>query len=305
MMKNITKFIVYFSLVFLSFNVSASVTLSQFAIQSQFLIGGQLKPNSGASTPFTADFTMVKSGTTYNTVTVSLVYIENSTETQLSTPITRYDGDWSIANSNTWQASISGTLPAGKTAGIIYFKYTVYDGSTQGATSNSVTGYRIYTGAGTGNPGGGGGGGTPPADNEYNKRFIVGTRTISTNGQNVVVVKNDNYHLDFQIDGNLVLYKNNYTVLWASDTQGNSGSRIIFDGGDINLFSGSNYPYWTKDLDGFKLYENYVWVIQDDGNFVGYTDHSVDAKGNIVPSGSVIGSTNTQGGQVSYRFGKL
>lgn len=305
MMKNITKFIVYFSLVFLSFNVSASVTLSQFAIQSQFLIGGQLKPNSDAPTPFIADFTMVKSGATYNTVTVSLVYIENSTETQLSTPITRYDGDWSIANSNTWQTSISGTLPAGKTAGVIYFKYIVYDGSTQGATSNSVTGYRIYTGAGTGNPGGGNpGSGTPPADNEYNKRFIVGSRTIFTNRQNVVVVKNDNFHLDFQSDGNLVLYKNNYTVLWASNTQGRSGYQMGIDGGGISLFSGT-YPYWTKDVDGSKYYNNYVWVMQDDGNFVGYTDHSVDAKGNIVPSGSVIGSTNTQGGQVSYRFGKL
>lgn len=300
MMKNITKFIVYFSLVFLSFNVSASVTLSQFAIQSQFLIGGQLKPNSGAPTPFTADFTMVKSGTTYNTVTVSLVYIENSTETQLSTPITRYDGDWSIANSNTWQTSISGTLPAGKTAGVIYFKYTVYDGSVQGATSNSVTGYRIYIGAGTGNPGSGG----TPADNEYNKRFIVGARTISTNGQNVVVVKNDNYHLDFQIDGNLVLYKNNYTVLWASNTQGRSGDKMEINAGTINLFSG-NSSYWTKDTYPPNTYPNYVWVIQDDGNFVGYTNYNVDAKGNIVPIGGVLGSTNTQGGQVSYRFGKL
>lgn len=47
-----------------------------------------------------------------------------------------------------------------------------------------------------------------------------------------------------------------------------------------------------------------IWVLQDDGNFVGYSDYTME--GNyLVPMGHVLDSTNTTGGKLSNRNGRL
>lgn len=48
-----------------------------------------------------------------------------------------------------------------------------------------------------------------------------------------------------------------------------------------------------------------IWVLQDDGNFVGYADYYVDGDGNYVLQGHTVGATMTQGGKKSNRSGRL
>ncbi|SDZ84594.1 hypothetical protein [Pedobacter hartonius] len=105
-------------------NAKAAVSISSFMIPGQYLTSGQLRPNPGAATLFTANFLLTKVGNTYNTVKVSLVLEENGSSTILSTTsITHSDSEW--GNSVTWEGTISGSLPANKLNGNIYLQYTV------------------------------------------------------------------------------------------------------------------------------------------------------------------------------------
>ncbi|TKC55807.1 hypothetical protein FBD94_24490 [Pedobacter hiemivivus] len=124
------------------FKSNAAVTISQFAIQSQYLNSGKLVPVTGATTPFTADVTLMKTGVEYNTVKITVVYIEGNTSLDLSTPLWWYEGNW--AANGIFQQSISASLPANKTTGKVYLQIQVWHGDNQGATTNTITGYEIY-----------------------------------------------------------------------------------------------------------------------------------------------------------------
>ncbi|WP_367865114.1 hypothetical protein [Pedobacter sp. WC2423] len=152
--------------------------------------------------------------------------------------------------------------------------------------------------------------------NEYNKRYVITIdvlhqTTPTVSDQSVQIAKNGPYHLEFQSDGNLVLYKEGLDyALWASDTNTKDGqyqvaSLSFYENGRVIIYR-ANAKSWTPapfTSIGSPYYP--IWVLQDDGNFVGYETYTQDAAGNVTITGKVIGSTNTQGGQRSHRNGTL
>ena len=127
----------------------------------------------------------------------------------------------------------------------------------------------------------------PPKDEDW---IVTAGRTFQ---RGTVVAKNGTYHLDFQNDGNLVLYKDGYTILWASDTNYPDGELVFLTNGKVAIGIRGIVQWYGNEKAKFPNGQA-KWFMQGDGNFVGY-----DA------SGVVLGSTNTQGGQRSYRYGKL
>jgi len=127
------------------------------------------------------------------------------------------------------------------------------------------------------------------------------------------------YSLYFQQDGNLVLYKRisqngplNPNALWASNVQapGYPGAptpwHINFAAdGNILCYIGTNNFYWVSGIT--TTGSNIVWMLQDDGNFVGYSNHRILP---VTPTaievlGPAFASTNTYGGIKSPNFGSL
>lgn len=137
---------------------------------------------------------------------------------------------------------------------------------------------------------------------EYNKRFIYGYSSFDARNGTKTIASNGNYRLDFQSDANLVLY-NGSTALWNSRTAGREGGGLdlVFSiNGAISL-THFNGRWWSGSL---WTADRAIWVLQDDGNFVGYSDYTM--VGNYITAmGHVLGSTNTAGGKVSNRNGRL
>lgn len=125
-------------------NVTATVLLTQFTIQNTYLQDNKLKPNPNGATNFIVDFNFSKSGATYNTVKMTVVYSEDYINyTTISSPKWKYDGDWS-SSVPLWQDTVAVTLPAGLKAGKIFMRYIVYNGNNPGAETTSNTYYEIY-----------------------------------------------------------------------------------------------------------------------------------------------------------------
>ena len=76
--------------------------------------------------------------------------------------------------------------------------------------------------------------------------------------------------LAMQGDGNLVLYAPGSRVLWASNTAGRAGARVVMQGdGNLVIYDNANGARWASNTDGrgpVRL------VVQDDGNTVLYTN---------------------------------
>ncbi len=124
---------------------------------------------------------------------------------------------------------------------------------------------------------------------------------------NVTIAKSSNisYRLVFQTDGNLVLYKwAGNVALWSSGMQTATNVSFQSDGNFVmtyNLGSGEIVSWSAGVLAG----PNPIWVLQDDGNFVGYSNHTNNGNGSITITGSPFGSTGTTGGKKSSRNGKI
>jgi hypothetical protein len=100
----------------------------------------------------------------------------------------------------------------------------------------------------------------------------IGTRKPSPNGQ---------YYLICQTDGNLVLYKNNGTAIWSSNTFGQTVTKCVMQtDGNLVLYN-QNAAVWYSNTPGNQ---NAFLALQDDGNLVIYT-----------VTGVAIWATNTQG----------
>lgn len=123
---------------------TASVSLNQFSIQNSYLNAqGRLTIYSGQATTFNVDFSFIKAGDSYNTVKVVVVYRESGqADLEISNPVWKYDGEWSNSNLM-WNATVTCTLPLGKTGGNIYLKYEVWQGSNTGGIAYSGTNYGI------------------------------------------------------------------------------------------------------------------------------------------------------------------
>lgn len=93
-----------------------------------------------------------------------------------------------------------------------------------------------------------------------------------------------NYILAFQRDGNLVLYKSDRTVLWATGTR--ADILAVQDDGNVVLYEDGR-PVWATNTDGNP---GSIFAIQADGNVVVYTSR-----------GKPIFATNTHGGQSQTR----
>jgi len=80
---------------------------------------------------------------------------------------------------------------------------------------------------------------------------------------------NGKFLVTLQGDGNLVVYKNgDNKALWASDTFGKGGTRLIMQGdGNLVLYTASNQPIWASNTGGKG--QSFARM-QDDGNFVVY-----------------------------------
>lgn len=288
------------------FRSSAGVSISQFQIPSQYLtMGDYFIPITGSATPFTVNVALIKAGIEYNTVKVTVIHqAPGGAETELSTPIYHYDGNW--ASNNIWQSQISAIFPANHTlAGKIYLKIQLFEGSNVGATTYSIIGYSIN--GGTPAPGSS----TPINwDNPSNSKFIlVNAAGRNTFNAGTTILRNGVYHLEFQSDGNLVLY-NGGTPIWASGKKrGNNSTQVRFYDSGIGCYEGNTNYFWVSFDTGYSYgsrYSRATWVLQDDGNFVCYADYSTDSNGVIIPVYSyTVGATMTQGGQKSNRSGRI
>lgn len=132
----------------------------------------------------------------------------------------------------------------------------------------------------------------PLGDGLVHDKVFYDNTTILTNGQ---------YHLEFHGDGNLVLY-NNSTAIWASGktNAGASDNRVVFQtNGWVRSYNAWNYNYWNAYLFGGS---NVIWVLQSDGNFVGYDHYTINGffpNQSVTIDGYPFAATGTAGGKKS------
>lgn len=104
------------------------------------------------------------------------------------------------------------------------------------------------------------------------------------------------YQLQFQPDGNLVLYDMfpYQRALWASGPMSSNASHIWFSSyGVTAAWDLNNNNIWTGDANTCSTYTaSYYWVLQNDGNFVCYNTACSSSK-----------STRTHGGQTTLNWG--
>ena len=127
--------------------------------------------------------------------------------------------------------------------------------------------------------------------------------------------ENGLYSVFFQADGNLVLYKRssangpigaalwatNYYLPHADPSNSNVPPVTTFQtDGNIICRGLTNNIYWTS---GYTSGPSAIWILQDDGNFVGYSNF---IKGStFIITGSPFASTATDGGKFSKFFGRM
>lgn len=82
---------------------------------------------------------------------------------------------------------------------------------------------------------------------------------------------NGGYYLTFQLDGNLVLYRNNMQrePLWASNTYQKGSTCILQADGNFVVYDISNKVVWMSGISGFP--GTHI-SLQDDGNLVQFID---------------------------------
>ena len=97
----------------------------------------------------------------------------------------------------------------------------------------------------------------------------LGLNDTLTPGQSLVS-PNGEFIAALQGDGNLVVYRvGNNTALWASNTFGKGGVKLIMQGdGNLVLYTARNQPAWASNTNGKG--QSFVRM-QDDGNLVVYT----------------------------------
>lgn len=79
---------------------------------------------------------------------------------------------------------------------------------------------------------------------------------------------NRNYHLVMQGDGNLVLYRSNGSVVWASNTPNSGASYLTMqEDGNLVLYTASGQAVWNSHTNGRGLSS---FQLQDDVNLVVY-----------------------------------
>ncbi|WP_236198454.1 hypothetical protein [Pseudomonas pseudonitroreducens] len=101
------------------------------------------------------------------------------------------------------------------------------------------------------------------------EQLSAGQSLSSPNGQ---------YSLHMQTDGNLVLYKNNNEVKWATYTNTKGGVRAVMEF-NLNIYNNSNTAVFSTNIKTPVLFESFkdraYLQVQDDGNLVIYSDEAI------------------------------
>lgn len=308
MKKYISLFLT--TVVFLAYSFGLSAQgIFVFDVISPVVGGGKITINNpNVATPISFDVVattlhdLSTSGPFSSDMIVTLVYEKDGAIEEISNPIPIANNKFSTTFYRTDPLRFSGSLPANKIGGVIKLKYSCFDyvtSPTVRLTKYSGTGYQVVLY-------------TPPApdtpidwSNPLNAKCVV----VNTPGRDVfntgaTVARNGSYRLEFQPDGNLVLY-NGTNPLWASGKKrGNNSTQVRFYDYGVGCYEGST-RYWWSGLP--TNYIKAVWILQDDGNFVGYSSYKTDSNGVIFKAdgASSIGATMTQGGIKSNRSGRL
>lgn len=89
------------------------------------------------------------------------------------------------------------------------------------------------------------------------------------------LVDNNVIRLDYQPDGNLVLYTSAGDIpIWSSETQGNTGGKLCYeDDGDLVIYNSKGAPVWAS---GTENHDNTSIDFQRDCNVVMYDDDTGD-----------------------------
>lgn len=223
----------------------------------------------------------------------------NGTRTRI--PGASYLG-YNWQNSYSLNSIFSVTIPADKTEGELKLVLISYSGN-QFQESPTIGSYTLnYKAPPVPQPG-------SIADTEWNKRIVLpgvpGRWSFRNNNGTVVIARNGNYHMDFQSDGNLVLYNGNQ-ALWASGKKLGGNAKLEFNAvGQVETWNLENDSMYWSTGSYYVESRRVVWVLQNDGNFVGYSDYSIDFNGNVNPNNDSFGATMTQGGKKSKRSGRL
>jgi len=318
MKKFLIKITVVASLLLISKNSFSYVNLNSFSIPSQYLIAGGLMYNpNGTARNFSANAVFVQSGTTFNTIKVKLILEINGTETVLATA-EKLEGNWT--NGTFWDVTLNGTIPAGIWAGRVYLKAQEFQGTTPRGIQQSINAYVLlpsdYTPPSAGIPNAFYRRNsndeylykiervstyqTPPAFGTTWAFYPSSTQPMMTKNQ-VIYSDNGEYQLNFQGDGNLVIYKvGSWNPLWSINKTG--GENLWFNpDGNIIMLNASNQIVWKSDIYvpgmSFTSSQRLYMLFQGDGNLAIYW--------NGVTYTDVVGSSGTGGGIVSNRFGSL
>ena len=95
--------------------------------------------------------------------------------------------------------------------------------------------------------------------------------TYSQNNQTLLTSPNGKFTLVYQGDGNLVLYKNITTPIWASNTDRKSSATFKFQtDGNLVIYGAGNSVVWSPNCYGKG---GQTLTLQDDGNLVVYLDY--------------------------------
>lgn len=174
------------------------------------------------------------------------------------------------------------------------------------------------------------------SDEPFNNRpsqFFNGSKigsSVSNGAGGSRVATNGYFYMDFQADGNLVLYRSPSTTstagsvaIWASGKNQPWPTAIIKYSfveftlsGDIYCWSSTGGSYWGA---GKSSTARPIWVLQNDGNFVGYSGYFVTYVSDPSPTwppafppyyaititGAPFAATGTSGGSKSSHPGKL
>lgn len=95
-------------------------------------------------------------------------------------------------------------------------------------------------------------------NSNQNLSFGRGTRWITNCSK---------YRLEFQTDGNLVLYNSSGKVIWATGTEGRAATLQVQGDGNVVLYDTNNRPIWTTDT---ERNSGAFLSVQTDGNLVVY-----------------------------------
>ncbi len=102
----------------------------------------------------------------------------------------------------------------------------------------------------------------------------VSTRSVLNANESLyaneyITSQNGVYKCVLQSDGNLVVYQNNTTPLWTSNTNGTGADRLIMQGdGNLVVYNANYIAFWNTGTQSAGAY----LIMQDDGNLVIYNN---------------------------------